>query len=328
MINAGLNGFGRFGQHLLRYWLEHIDDAKFEISYINDPSLSLEAAYQILTSDSYLGSYFKAKVHIETDGFSIIQNRKKFKIIYTNSKDTEIEWLGIPRLFFECSGKNTDAENARNFITANTELVIISATSLNADQTLIYGHNHQDFTPNHVIVSYGSCTVNAYVPLADYINQQYGVIDSSVDVIHNIPEYLAASQSTLTRKLCTLQVVAPKLLDFISKDNFNVNYTLIPYTGVSMIDFRFRIKTVPNPVVFIKELQKVISQGSLHGLYELLPSDLGPEAHKFSRYSSALIESGIKIVGDNLYMQAYFDNENSVNRYYDLVEHIITMLKY
>ncbi len=31
---AGINGFGRFGLHLLKYWLDKADSSNFEIAYI------------------------------------------------------------------------------------------------------------------------------------------------------------------------------------------------------------------------------------------------------------------------------------------------------
>ena len=66
-----------------------------------------------------------------------------------------------------------------------TKLVIISATSWDVDKTIIYGFNHKDFSNNYKIISYGSCTVNAYVPIANFINEQYSIIDSDVNVVHN-----------------------------------------------------------------------------------------------------------------------------------------------
>ena len=35
-ISAGINGFGRFGIHLLKYWLERESECNFSINYIND----------------------------------------------------------------------------------------------------------------------------------------------------------------------------------------------------------------------------------------------------------------------------------------------------
>ena len=50
------------------------------------------------------------------------------------------------------------------------------------------------------------------------------------------------NMNTLTRKFCTLEKSAPNLLPFLNENNFVVNYTLVPFSGVSMIDFRFKIR--------------------------------------------------------------------------------------
>ena len=38
---CGVNGFGRFGLHLLNYYLESEDKSKFEIKFINDEILDI-----------------------------------------------------------------------------------------------------------------------------------------------------------------------------------------------------------------------------------------------------------------------------------------------
>ena len=40
-LTAGINGFGRFGLHLLKYWLDRADTTKFSVGFINDDTLTL-----------------------------------------------------------------------------------------------------------------------------------------------------------------------------------------------------------------------------------------------------------------------------------------------
>ena len=155
------------------------------------------------------------------------------------------------------------------------------------------------------MISYGSCTVNAYVPLANYLHTKYGVEDSDVNVIHNIQKYRLEENNTLIRKFCTLEKSASNLLSFVNNENFVVNYTVIPYSGVSMIDFRFRLKN------------KVI--------YRLSEIDIGPEVYNCTTYSTVFVKENVKIVNDSVYLSGYFDNENSVNRYFDLAQYIVSL---
>ena len=320
-VSTGINGFGRFGQHLLKYWIEQ-KHKTFRIDYINDAHLSLEKSWDLITTDRYLGTFFREHLSRTNQGFSVqLPDGENHEIIYSQQQDTEISWIGKPIIFLECTGRNTDAEKCQQFLQDNTTHVLISATSLNADALLVYGFNAQDLKPEWQTISYGSCTVNAFVPLAHFIDQAYGINDCDVTVIHNVPEYQL--EDTLIRKECTLETVAPRLLSFTTPNNFTVNYTLIPYTGVSMIDFRFNVKQTPNKEELLHSLKETSKIGRLQGLYKIVDTDQGPHPHKFTKYSAVLVASTTKIVGNNIYIHAYFDNENSVNRFFDMTQHII-----
>jgi glyceraldehyde 3-phosphate dehydrogenase len=319
---AGINGFGRFGLHLLKYWLDRSSDSKFIIKYINDNFLSIDQAINIIKADNAV-IFNKYKIKKLNNTIRILEpNGHTHEIQYSNDDKSEIPWIGEPDIFFECSGKNTVREDCAEFLTSNTKLVMISATSWDADETLVYGFNHELFNKDFEIISYGSCTVNAYTPLAAYINDKYGLIDSDVNVIHNIQQYRMSDNYTLNRKFCTLEKSAEHLLDCINANNFVVNYTVIPYTGVSMIDFRFRLENCPSKELFINDIEKSISEGNLYGLYDIHDSDLGPEVHNCTTFSSIFVRDNIKIINDQVYLFSYFDNENSVNRFFDLANYI------
>ena len=199
---------------------------------------------------------------------------------------------------------------------------MISATSWDAEKTLVYGFNHNEYSSDLKLISYGSCTVNAHMPFANWIDKSYGIVDSDVNVIHNIQKYRLQDNNTLNRKFCTLEESAKLLMDSINDNNFLVNYTVIPYAGVSMIDFRFRVNELVDLDTFINDLDVAMNHGELKGLYGLDDKDIGPEVHNCSDYSTVFIKEGIKSLGNNFYLQGYFDNENSVNRFYDLANYI------
>tara|TARA_Y100000741_G_scaffold191111_1_gene145512 strand:- start:359 stop:1339 length:981 start_codon:yes stop_codon:yes gene_type:complete len=319
---TGINGFGRFGLHLLKYWLDRSSQSTFTIKYINDDFLSMDQVIDIIKSDDAV-IFNKYKIKKLNNNIRILEpNGDTHEIQYSNKNKDEIPWVGKPDIFFECSGKNTVRDDCLEFLTAKTKLVMISATSWDADKTLVYGFNHELFDNSFEVISYGSCTVNAFTPLAAYINNKYGLVDSDVNVIHNIQEYRIEDNYTLNRKFCTLEKSAKQLLECISSDNFMVNYTVIPYTGVSMIDFRFRLKNCPSKNNFINDIEKSINDGDLHGLYDIHDSDIGPEVHNCTTSSSVFIREGIKVINDQVYLFSYFDNENSVNRFFDLANYI------
>lgn len=329
---CGVNGFGRFGLHLLSYYLDSIDKSNFELKFINDDMLSIDHALAIIKNDTYVRIYDKFRV--ASEGEFLIFN-DEIKIRYTNSNPELADWVGVPDIFLECSGKYADAERARGFKTGNTKKVLISATSMNSDQMLIYGFNHLDYRSDSDVISYGSCTVNAFVQLTNCLDKLFNVSSSDVNVIHNIPEYQLNSGSIgtpglptvpLKRKSCTLSQVAPLLLPCVTNENFNVNYTLIPYTGVSIIDYRYELKQTLDIGVW-EVLERECSSGQLKGLYSIQSYDTGPQTHQNSKFSSIIIKENSYFRGNNLYLQAYFDNENSVNRYFDLTNFICSCIK-
>ena len=215
-IVCGINGFGRFGLHLLNYYLNSIEKSEFEVKYINDDMLGIDHALSIIKNDHYVHIYNDFSIKIKED--CLVFN-DTHEIKYTNNQTNEIPWIGSPDIFLECTGKYTDAELARQFKTGNTKKVLISATSLNADKTLVYGFNHLDYSSADDVISYGSCTVNAYVPITNYMDKLFNVLASDVNVIHNVPEYQLRIRSIETpglprvpikRTSCTLSKVAPK----------------------------------------------------------------------------------------------------------------------
>ena len=321
-LQAGINGFGRFGLHLLKYWLDRNDQSHFNILYINDDYLDINKAYNLIINDKYV-KFNKYKIQVSDDYLMILEpNGTKHEILFTNCKQASIPWLGKPEIFFECSGKYTEAKNCSVFLKNNTKTVLISATSWDAEKTLVYGYNHNEYNSDLKLISYGSCTVNAYLPFANWIDENYRIVDSDVNVIHNIQRYRLQDNNTLNRKFCTLEESAKNLMKPLNDNNFLVNYTVIPYSGVSMIDFRFRVKELVDLDTFINDLNEAINHGVLKDLYGLDYKDIGPEVHNCSDYSTVFIKEGIKSLNDNFYLQGYFDNENSVNRFYDLADFI------
>jgi glyceraldehyde 3-phosphate dehydrogenase len=273
------------------------------------------------------------KIQLE-DGALLISAPGGFRheIRFSNAAErsiTGIPWIGLPKVVFECSGKFAEfPQKCTDYLDGKTEKVIISATSYHADGTFVFGFNHESFDPNeHKIISYGSCTVNAYVPLAQRIHDLWEVVESDVYVAHNTQEYKLrnSKECLLYRKGCTLEKMGPRLLDWLPQENFLVDYVVGPFTNVSAISFRFKLKDPFDKKSFISKMEEEFSvNGKLHGLYSFDEVDRGDSnAYNCTPFSAVFTKDNIQRRGDNLYLHGYFDNENSVNRLYDLANHII-----
>jgi glyceraldehyde 3-phosphate dehydrogenase len=318
---AGINGFGRFGLHLLKYYLDRYDDSNFQISYINDDFLKIEEAQNIICNDTKV-NFIRYKVLIENN-IIVIKTPEGLihNFVYSCKPAIKIPWMTKVHFLLECSGKNTDRNSALKLLNDNLAHVIISATSQDPDATLVYGYNHLDYKKSQKIISYGSCTINGYIPLAKFIDNKYSIIDSDVNVIHNVQTYRLKDNYTLVRKFCTLEKSGPMIMPKL-ENLLKINYTVIPYDGVSTIDFRFKVSRNIDLSAFINDLKDSLNSGELNGLYSLDKTDLGPEVINCSPFSAVFVEDQIQVVNNNIYIFAYFDNENSVNRYFDLLQFI------
>ena len=126
-INCGINGFGRFGLHLLKYWLGRAEKSSFIIKAINDNYLKPEDIVSIINND-YAVIFNSYKIILERSTIKIISpNGENYYIKITNEKDSQIPWIGDYDLFFECSGLNTSRKSCAKFLHGKTKLILISA---------------------------------------------------------------------------------------------------------------------------------------------------------------------------------------------------------
>ena len=329
---VGLNGFGRFSLNLLLVWLRDLH-ARYRIAYINDEKLTPEQMVDIIKNDPLVTGFRSWKVTL-IGRMLLLQepNGRTERIHLTSGAAEQVSWLGEPALWFECSGaRSTTAALCQPFLVGNTKAVVVSATCYDADTTLISGFNHESFDlRQHKVVSYGSCTVNPGVTLSEFFDSAFGVEALTVHVIHNVQKHRldAGEFHTLQRKFCTLESMGPQLLPFLTKDNFTVKYTVVPYEGASIIDFAYRLKEkgVRREKV-IEKLRAAIGQGGgLNGLIDLVADDTGPEVQVGSTHSAVFVESAISVVGDTVHLFGYFYNEGSGSRMHEVANYIATKL--
>ena len=75
LFSAGINGFGRFGLHLLKYWIDNYDKTKFDIEYINDDFLDQNKILEIIKNDTKI-KFKEEKFNLEDD-YLLIENFRK-----------------------------------------------------------------------------------------------------------------------------------------------------------------------------------------------------------------------------------------------------------
>ena len=172
-----INGFGRIGRLVLRALLEQGRD-DLEIVAINDLG-PVESNAHLLRFDSVHGKF---PGDVSVDGNSIDVGRGPIKV--TAERDpANLPWDDID-IVLECTGIFSDAEKAKVHL-GRAGKVLVSAPSKGADNTVVYGVNHQTLKASDRIVSNGSCTTNCLAPVAKVLNDAVGISRGFMTTIHS-----------------------------------------------------------------------------------------------------------------------------------------------
>ncbi len=184
MIRVALNGCGRIGKNFIRTVLADPEArTKIGIVAINVGPESPEALAYSLTYDSLLGTY--AGIIVYANGQLIIDKLPPI-VVLAQKKSEELDWrpYGIDWVV-DASGMYTDAHNARKHCAAGAKAVLITAPAHGDDMTVIVGVNEHLFNPSrHTIISLGSCTTNALVPLLKTAHAAFGIKQATMTTVH------------------------------------------------------------------------------------------------------------------------------------------------
>jgi glyceraldehyde 3-phosphate dehydrogenase len=106
--------------------------------------------------------------------------------VYAETDARKLPWdkLNIDWVV-DVTGKYRTREKAAEHITAGAKAVLISAPAHNDDLAIIMGVNELEFDPTkHSIISLGSCTTNAVIPLLHLVQTHYPIHAVSMTTTH------------------------------------------------------------------------------------------------------------------------------------------------
>ncbi|HJZ23736.1 MAG TPA: type I glyceraldehyde-3-phosphate dehydrogenase [Candidatus Babeliales bacterium] len=179
-----INGFGRIGRCFLRVLLSHSDVLKkITVVAINLGPDNPEHAAHLLKYDSVMGP-FSDSISYE-GGYLVIKNIRiklltQIDVRKINWSELNIDWV------VDCSGRFTTRELAAQHIDSGASHVLISAPATGDDVTIIPGVNDDAFDFSvHRIVSLGSCSTNALVPLLKILHVACGIKEAHMTSIHS-----------------------------------------------------------------------------------------------------------------------------------------------
>jgi glyceraldehyde 3-phosphate dehydrogenase len=176
-VKVAINGFGRIGRLAFRqiYNMEGID-----VVAINDLTKPNVLAH-LLKYDTAQGRFGVDVTHSD-DSITVAGNSIK---IYAQKDPAQIPWgQHDVDVVLECTGFFTDADKAQAHITAGAKRVVISAPATGEMKTIVFNVNHKILDGSETIISCASCTTNCLAPMAQVLNDKFGIVTGLMSTIH------------------------------------------------------------------------------------------------------------------------------------------------
>ncbi len=251
-MRIAINGFGRIGKNFL-YAL--FDDPKaaelLDVVAINTKDANVAAIAHFFKYDTFLRPFPGT---VETAVDTLIINGKRIGI--TGILDpSSLPWgkLNID-VVVDCSGFFTHKKQAELHIKAGAKKVLISAPAHDEDVTIIPGVNMNKYNPDkHTIISLGSCTTNAFLPVLKVIHDKFTMrsclmttahaytnsqaLLDSLGTVHDLRKKRAAALNivpTTTGASSQVEKVLPELAELVQAIAIRV-----PVGKVSLLDVTF-----------------------------------------------------------------------------------------
>ncbi|MBT8240559.1 MAG: type I glyceraldehyde-3-phosphate dehydrogenase [Acidimicrobiia bacterium] len=178
-IRVGINGFGRIGRNFFRAAKEQ--GADFDFVAVNDLG-DMKTMAHLLKYDSVLG-VFPHEITAVEDGISVDGDVLK---VLSERSPADLPWgdLGVD-VVIESTGVFNSRDKAALHLDGGAPYVIVSAPCSGADNTFVYGANHEDFDPaTDKVISNASCTTNCFVPMVKVLDDNFGLEHGLMTTIH------------------------------------------------------------------------------------------------------------------------------------------------
>lgn len=311
-IRVAINGFGRIGRLILRAAIES-NRKDIEFVAINDLAPAEQNAY-LLEYDSVHGK-LPIKVQLKDDYILV----EKHKIKCLSEKDpSKLPWKKMKiDVVMECTGLFTSAEKAKVHLDCGAKRVLVSAPSVGADKTIVFGVNNNTLTKKDLIISNASCTTNCLAPVLNILDKKFGIINGWMTTVHaytgdqqlldkNHKDFRRARAANLsiiptsTGAAKAIGLVLPKLdgkLDGIA--------LRVPTPDVSVVELMLNMKKN----IKVEQVNKAMfeAQSNILGYTDkpLVSIDFTHDMH-----SSIFDASQTKVINGNvLHVTAWYDNE-------------------
>ncbi|MCK4711544.1 MAG: type I glyceraldehyde-3-phosphate dehydrogenase [Marinosulfonomonas sp.] len=313
-VKVAINGFGRIGRNILRAIIES-GRTDIEVVAINDLG-PVETNAHLLRFDSVHGR-FPATVTVSGDTIDVGRGPIKVTAI---RNPAELPW-GDVDIAMECTGIFTAKDKAQLLLDSGAKRVLISAPGAGADQTIVYGVNHDVLTAADTIVSNASCTTNCLSPVVKTLNDAIGINHGFMTTIHSytgdqptldtmhkdLYRGRAAAMSMIPTSTGAAKAVGLVLPELNGKlDGVSIR---VPTPNVSVVDLTFEASR-DTTIEEVNAAIKAAADGPLKGVlgYTEVPNvsiDFNHDPH-----SSIFHMDQTKVVAGNMVrILTWYDNE-------------------
>jgi len=316
ITRVAINGFGRIGRNAFKVAFERSD---LEIIAINDLTDTKTLAH-LLKHDSNYGTYNRK---VSFDETSIIVDDKHIKVL-SETDPAKLPWKDDNiDVVIESTGFFVDPAKAKAHISAGAKKVVLSAPAKGEGATtVVLGVNEDDLNKAEDIISNASCTTNCITPVANVIENNFGIEKAMMTTVHS---YTASQrlQDAPAKDLREARNAAENIVPTTTGASIAAGKALpvlegifggmsirVPTPVVSISDLVFLTKKS----VSIEEVNEAFKAASKEPFYqgildvteeELVSSDFIGNSH------SAIVDLKLtNVIGGNmLKVVAWYDNE-------------------
>ena len=314
-IKIGINGFGRIGRMVLRSIVEN-NRKDIDVVAINNRAKS-EISSFLLKHDTIHGE-LKANLNYSDQSLDI--NGKKIAMMH-ETEISKIDWKKHKvDIVLECTGKFNTKEKSAQHIKSGVNKVIVSAPCKGAIN-IVFGVNHNILKKSDQVISAASCTTNCLAPVANVINDEFGIERGFMTTIHsyttdqrlldNSHKDLRRARSAPSSMIPTTTGATKSLGDVIPSLKGKVEGVSIrvPTPNVSLIEFVFS----SSKDLTVEKINNSFIKAAKSKLKNILEINNDPLVSSDFNHNpnSAIVDTTLTKVIDNKMakVSAWYDNE-------------------
>jgi glyceraldehyde 3-phosphate dehydrogenase len=312
-----ISGFGRIGRLVLRAALESGRD-DLEFVAVNDIAPIDQNAY-LLEFDSVHG---RLPMPVVVDG-NVIKVGGHNITVLSEKDPANLPWKELDiDIVMECTGIFTNADKAKVHLDAGAKRVLVSAPSDGADKTIVFGVNDKTLTAGDKIVSNGSCTTNCLAPVAQVLDEKFGIVNGWMTTVHAYTgdqqlldknhkdprRARAAGLSMIPTSTGAAKAIGLVLPNLVGK--LNGTAIRVPTPDVSVVELIVNLEKAATADSINEAMLNASKGGALAGILGYNEAPLVSIDFTHDKRSSIFDATQTKVIGDKLaHITSWYDNE-------------------